>query len=201
MSTPFFRIRPAILTVSLAGLLGLTAVPGSAQRFGGITLRAPQNPVQAQGQTATPPPQPQTGTPARPTNPQRNQVPSAERYLSSEWWKDEDTQKELKLTPRQVQRISGIFEGRLRDFKPYYDDFLKQIAELDRITRERTVDVSTYSVQVTRVEGLRSKLNETRSVMLYRIYRELEPAQYDQLQKIWERRMGRRGGGPGPRPW
>ena len=51
-----------------------------------------------------------------------------------------------------------------------------------RLTRERLVDESTYSLQVARVEALRRRLNESRTVMLYRIYQELTPEQYKKLQ-------------------
>jgi hypothetical protein len=63
------------------------------------------------------------------------------------------------------------------------------------MTRARVVDVDTYSVQVMRVESARSKLSESRTVMLYRLARELTPEQYRKLLEIRDRRRT-----SGPRP-
>ena len=67
------------------------------------------------------------------------------------------------------------------------------------MAKERTVDVATYSIQVNRVEALRTELFKTRSVMLYEFYRMLSPEQYVKFQEIRERRRSGRGGGGGPR--
>jgi hypothetical protein len=114
----------------------------------------------------------------------------------SPWWKDEAIKKEMKLTDSQVRQISGIFDSRLKNITPWYDDYLKQFAELNRMAGERAVDVSTFEIQASRVETLRSRLNETRNVMLYRINKVLDPAQYQILQTIWERGGRGRGGAP-----
>jgi Spy/CpxP family protein refolding chaperone len=139
-----------------------------------------------------------------PRPPQGQRPPaSAEQFLQrGDWWKDEGIRKELNLTPRQVNRINAIFEGRVREATPFFDEFQKQLAELERLTKERTVAVATYTVQVNRAEALRSKLNETRYVMLYRILRELDPTQHQKLRELLDRRRNSRGGGPpAPRSW
>ena len=116
----------------------------------------------------------------------------------------EAVQKEMKLTSRQVQTINRLFESRVREFTPFLEDMNKQLVELNRMTAERTVDVSTFSVHVNRLEALRSKLNETRTVMLYTISKQLSPEQVEKLKELREqrdrRRMGR-GAGSLPRSW
>jgi hypothetical protein len=87
----------------------------------------------------------------------------------------------------------------VRYITPWLEEYNKQFAELDRMSRERTVDVATYEIQVNHVEALRSQLNSTRQVMLYRIYKMLDPAQYQSLQDIRDRGGRGRGGAPGPR--
>jgi hypothetical protein len=47
------------------------------------------------------------------------------------------------------------------------------------------------------VEWLRSQLNESRLMMLYRMYRELTPDQYHKLQEISDRMSRDRGRGAG----
>jgi Spy/CpxP family protein refolding chaperone len=130
----------------------------------------------------------------------QRQPPTAEQFMGrSQWWKDDAIKKEMKLTDMQVRQISAIFDGRVKSITPWYEDWLKQTAELDRMARERTVDVSTFEIQASHVETLRSRLNETRTVMLYRIYRVLDPGQYQILQDIRDRGGRGRGGAPGPR--
>jgi len=107
----------------------------------------------------------------------------------------------MNLTDAQVRVITQIYERRVREVTPFYEEFVKQLAELDRMTQERVVDEATYAVQVSRAEALRSKLNETRAVMLYTIYKRLDPAQYQKLREIRDRRRIGRGSAPNPRPW
>ena len=140
------------------------------------------------------PPPPGQGTP-RPT-------PSAEQFLASwDWWNDDAVKKELKLTDMQVRSISQIFDRRVREMTPTFEEYRKQRAELDRMTRERAVDEGTYALQVNRTQYLLSELNKTRYVMLYVIYRRLDPKQYEGLRTIRDRRFGRGGGAPPPRTW
>jgi len=172
---------------------------------------SPQTGTQAQSagrgavQTA-PPPQGRgqaVQTPPAPANPQAQgprQPPTAEQYLGRfQWWNDAAIKKEVKLTDLQVKSISSVFDNRVRSITPWLDAYNKEFAELDKMTRERTVDVTTFEIQANKVESLRSRLNETRTVMLYRIYRMLDPAQYQSLQDIWSRGGRGRGGAPGPR--
>lgn len=166
---------------------------GIEQSFGG-------NLGQKQGSGGSQTAPPAQGSSQTPPGQSGQRAPSPERFLSSTWWKDDNIRKELNLTERQVQRINGIFESRVRQITPFHNDYLKQLAELDRMTIERVVDEASYTIQVGRVEALRSKLSETRTVMLYRFYRELDPTQYQKLREIWNRRRGR-GGPPTPRTW
>lgn len=179
----------------LVSVLVMPSALESAQFFGHS---------QAQGRAAAAasqqtPPQTQ---PAAPRSNQSQQQPSAERFLGGgrTWWKEDRYKKELNLQPQQVREIDWIFADRVKRLTPYYDQWQKERAELDRLARERTVDDATFSIQVGRVESLRSKLNETRTVMLYQIMRKLTPQQYQKLQEMNERDRGR-GGSSTPRAW
>lgn len=116
-----------------------------------------------------------------------------------DWWNDADVQRELGLATDKVQRINDIYTRRSEDLKPIVEEFVKQSAELEKMTRARLVDERTYSVQVMHVESARSELNKSRTVMLYRLTRELTPEQYKKLQDIRDRRFGSRGRGPDPK--
>lgn len=176
---------------------------GSEQHFGGQAQTSGSSRA-----SQTPPPQTGRGqvvgaaNPA-PTQPGQRPQPTAEQMLSGWlWWKDEAVKKEMKLTDRQVQSINRVFEARVRYITPFNDELQKQLAELDRMAKERKVDEAIYAVQVSRAEALRSKLNETRYVMLYAISKQLSDEQVLQLKDIRDRhRAGRGGGGPIPRTW
>jgi Spy/CpxP family protein refolding chaperone len=115
--------------------------------------------------------------------------------LGWEWWNDADVQRELALSADKIKRINDLYGRRSQELRPILHEYQKQGAELDKMTRERVVDESTYLLQVMRVESLRVRLNETRLVMLYRFFRELTPEQHTKLQDIMDRRFKRGGRG------
>jgi Spy/CpxP family protein refolding chaperone len=168
----------------LSGLFLAVPILAFEQRFGG----SPSN----QAGRNTPPQQTPTPAPAQgPRSPATNRPDQ----FAWEWWKDEAVKKELKLTDAQVRSITRIYESRVRELKPISDELQKQWAELEKMTKERTVEVAVYSIQVNRAEALRTELNKTRSVMLYSIYRMLTPEQYEKVREIRDRRRAARGGG------
>jgi hypothetical protein len=203
--SPRIRTFPA---VSLLTFLLIAPATGADQRFGLQSQstgagRAGQTtaPPNTQGRGQTPPAagagaSGQTGQP-----PGQRQPQTAEQALAGwTWWKDEAVKKEMKLTDRQVQNINRIFEQRVRQITPFNDELQKQLAELDRMAKDRKVDVNAYAVQVSRTEYLRSKLSETRLIMLYAISKELSDEQVLQLRDIRDRHRAGRGGNPPPAP-
>ena len=187
------------LTV-FALFLTISAI-ASAQRFGGSgnqsAQRASQTPP-VTGSQAGRGQAPQTGTSAQAQTNRQNQGRS-DQLVGWEWWKDDEVKRELKLTENIARSIQRKYEDRVRMMKPVDEAYRKEFDELNRLSRERTVDVATYSIQVSRVDALRSELNKTRTVMLYEFYRMLTPEQYQKFQEIRDRRRSGRGGGGGPR--
>jgi Spy/CpxP family protein refolding chaperone len=121
-----------------------------------------------------------------PSGPGRGSSPS-----SWEWWNDAEVQKELGLTPEKLQRINSYYTRRNTELRPMVHEFFRQSAELEKMTRDRVADESTYALQVLRVESVRARLSESRTLMLYRISRELTPEQNQKLQNILDRRFDR----------
>jgi Spy/CpxP family protein refolding chaperone len=155
--------------------------------------------AKAQGGQVSKPPQ-TAAQPATPTSGQRSSgPPEGQRPLGPppeyKWWQDEAAKKELALTEQQAGRIDRIYDRRTKDIDPTVQEWLKQREELNRMTRERVVDVQTYQLQAARTDGLYSRIHESRTVMLYSLYKELTPDQYKKLQAIFDRNRGRRGGG------
>ena len=108
----------------------------------------------------------------------------------------------LAYTDEQVRKIREIFEKREAEVKPVWDQLNREGDRLDKMTRERLADEATYAVQVSKVHHLFADVRKSRTMMLYRMYRELQPEQYKKLQEIMERRRstdGRSSGPSGPR--
>lgn len=108
-----------------------------------------------------------------------------------EWWNDGGVQKELGLSADKVKQIDEYFQRRNRDLKPLVDLLTREKQDLDRMTQAATTDESVYSLQVFRVESLAARLRESRTMMLYRMFRSLQPDQYKKLQDILDRHYGR----------
>ena len=168
-ATGAFLVSSAL--VAAEGAPGLAAVPQQ------------QTTAQPAGQTA--PNQPPPGPPGNFGSPWS-------------WWSDPAVKKDLKLTEDQARKIRDIFEKREIEVKPLSDMLSREGDRLDRMTRERVADESTYALQVSKVQHLFARLRESRTVMIYRMYRELQPEQYKKLQEIMDRRRAMDGRG-GPR--
>jgi len=194
------RLVPAGVFVAMlliAPVLGRELAPAAqTQGSAGGRGASSQTPPPSQGKAQTPTTAPAAGQ----TGPR--QQPSAEQFLGWDWWTDEAVKKEMKLSDSVVRSITQIFNRNVQNLKPLYEEYVKQSAETDQMYRERTVDVSIFEMQVIRVESLRSKLNEARTVMLYRINKMLDPAQIQKLREIRDRRWAGRGRGASPpRSW
>lgn len=117
-----------------------------------------------------------------------------------EWWTDVDVKRTIGLTELQAKKIDEIYQDRRRRDMPYALQFATLWSELERMTEERAVDEGTYGVKVQAVEALGARLRESRTTMLYRIYRQLQPDQYAKLRDLNDRRIrDGRGRGAGPR--
>jgi Spy/CpxP family protein refolding chaperone len=116
------------------------------------------------------------------------------------WWKDADVIKEIGLSPDQAAKIDRISAQRSKQIDPFLQEYIQQNAELDRIMRERTVDPSMIELQASKVLALKSKVDESRIVMLYKMNLVLTAEQAKKLQAIWERNHDRGRGRSGRNP-
>lgn len=109
-------------------------------------------------------------------------------------------QRELGLSPDKVRRIDGIYRSRSANLQPTVEQYMRELAVLDAMTRAATADEASYNLQVVQVEALRSEISRSRTVMLYRFFRELQPEQHAKLQDIFAKRAAslmRERGNPG----
>jgi len=164
---------------------------------GASQLSASQAP-QGQGGTAAGAPSAQgAGRQAGPPDGRGGRAGDASGSTAWKWWNDLDVRRELKLTDEKARAIEAIFEKRQAEVKPWVDQLQKEQDRLNRMTQERLADVPTFTLQVSKLEALRSRLQESRTVMLYRIFLELQPDQFKKFQDIMDRRRRSDGRGRG----
>lgn len=114
------------------------------------------------------------------------------------WWRDEQVIAELGLTAEKSDRIEEIYLNRANRMRPFAAERDREMALLNEMVRERIASPEAFELQTSKVESLSAELRKSRWVALYRLYRELEPAQYEKLRKIFDDRRASRGrGGPG----
>jgi len=100
------------------------------------------------------------------------------------WWRSEQFQREMALTPEQVERIDKIFQDA-------WPALHSAKTDLDRLERELSATIADSSADEDRVlrlidgvEASRSALGRTRSLMLYRMHRVLTPEQRAILKSL-----------------
>lgn len=81
------------------------------------------------------------------------------------WWKSDQFQKEVGLTPDQCTRIDTVFQTALPKLRQGKQELDSQEAELSRLI-ETNADEAQVTKQVDRVEAIRGSLNKTRTLML-----------------------------------
>jgi hypothetical protein len=108
------------------------------------------------------------------------------------WWRDDQVKLDLGLTDDQVARIEAIYRERQEALGPFVREWFRQDRATAEMASARTASVEEFNLQVANLEALRAKLNESRTVMLYRMVLELDDEQYSKLQQVRDRRS--RGG-------
>jgi Spy/CpxP family protein refolding chaperone len=195
-----------VWALALSGLLAV-AGPGVVARV--RSEQAAGSQTQTQSQTAPP------ATPGQPG--QRGHFdgpggqfpgrggPSNPSPVSAnwDWWKDDAVKKEVGLRPEQASHIDRIYSVRMKEIDPTVQEYQKELDALDKMLADRVVDETALSVEMTKFYSLRTALQESRTLMLYRIEKVLDVDQYTKLKDILaqrfkeaEARRGRGGGYP-----
>jgi Spy/CpxP family protein refolding chaperone len=103
------------------------------------------------------------------------------------WWHDESIKKEIGLRDDQIRRIDALYERRAKDMAPFLQELSKEYDTLQQMTRERTVEDSTFAVQISKWSSLDQRIRDSRLLMNYRAYRVLDPEQYKKLQAYMDK--------------
>lgn len=128
--------------------------------------------------------------PPAPTQPQAQGQGGQDRRF---WWRDAALQKELGLSARQVGKIDRIWDTNMQSIRVLWKEMEAVEAEFNRLIKENTAEERVIALQIDRVEALRSQINKSRHLMIYRIHQVLTPDQYRKLTEHLERRRKDRG--------
>jgi Spy/CpxP family protein refolding chaperone len=101
------------------------------------------------------------------------------------WWKDAQFQKELSLTSDQSARIDAVFQTAMSTLRPKKEELDRQEAALSRLIATNAEE-TVVSLQVDKVEAIRTSMNKQRTLMLLRMRQVLSPDQRVRLNKLHE---------------
>jgi Spy/CpxP family protein refolding chaperone len=117
------------------------------------------------------------------------------------WWQDEKIKAELHLSLEQSARCEEIFQASYVKLKPVADDLGKREEQLSNLISGNDVTETELLKQADQVEALRSQLNKSRTLMLFRMRRVLSAEQRAKLVEIQKMQMERdRRGRPDRQP-
>jgi len=97
------------------------------------------------------------------------------------WWRSEQYQKNLGLTPDQVNRVEAVFQGVFPHLQKGRDELDRQEDALSRLIALET-DEAQVTRQVDKVEAIRADLNKKRTLLLFHMYQVLTPDQRVRLR-------------------
>ncbi|MDO8836917.1 MAG: Spy/CpxP family protein refolding chaperone [Vicinamibacterales bacterium] len=124
--------------------------------------------------------------------------PGAAHAQGFKWWQDEKVKAELSLTAEQVVNLENVFLELIPRMAAEKEALDKLESQLSTVIRDANMSEAEVVRQIDVVEGARSALGKTRTLMIYRLYRSLSPDQRTKMKALhqkWEderRKGGRR---------
>jgi Spy/CpxP family protein refolding chaperone len=109
---------------------------------------------------------------------------SAQQQLNWFWWKMEPS---LALTADQSAQIDAIFKEGIAQLQLQKTELDRQESKLSGMIASMTEEAQVVR-QIDRVEGVRSSLNKTRTLMLLHMRQILTPEQRTRLNALRDRR-------------
>jgi Spy/CpxP family protein refolding chaperone len=103
------------------------------------------------------------------------------------WWTSAEIKAEIGLTDAQSRAVEEIFQAVRPQLRAGWEELDRLEREVARLMTEDATDENRISAAIDRTESARASLNKTRTLMLYRMYRVLSPAQRVKLHAIHER--------------
>src|SRR5437868_325971 len=110
--------------------------------------------------------------------------PPDPRYM---WWKTPETRAELKISDQQSKDIDDIFQKTRPQLKTAKDELDRLNDMVSQMIKDGSADPDSVKTRVAELEQARARLNQARTMMLYRMHRVLSPDQRAKLNAKFER--------------
>ena len=111
------------------------------------------------------------------------------------WWQSEEVTALLDLSGEQAAELDRIYRRSLPKMHESYRRLNAEERTLSRMIANMQVEELDITRQIDRVEAARSELSKTRTLMVFRMYRVLDPAQRAALKEWMDLRRGDDGAG------
>ena len=107
------------------------------------------------------------------------------------WWQSEEVTALLDLSGRQAADLDRIYQRSLPKMHESYHRLNAEERTLSRMIANMQVEEIDITRQIDRVEAARSELSKTRTLMVFRMYRVLNPGQRTALKEWMDLRRDR----------
>ncbi|MEE2635742.1 MAG: periplasmic heavy metal sensor [Acidobacteriota bacterium] len=114
------------------------------------------------------------------------------------WWQSDEVKTLLELTNEQAESLDKIYRQTLPKRRESWRRLNAEERTLSQLIADMQVEEIDITRQIDRVEAARSELSKTRTLMVFRMYRVLNPGQRVTL-KEWRRRDDDESGARGRR--
>ncbi len=121
-------------------------------------------------------------------------TPTEAAQRRQKWWQSGTIKTAVGLSDKQSDDLETIFQATRPKLREQMRRLSKEEADLSSLIHTMEVEESEATLQIDKVEAVRSELSKTRTLMIYRMHRELTAQQRDTLRELGERRrkQGRR---------
>lgn len=120
------------------------------------------------------------------------------RAQGSKWWQTEKYQQELALSADQITRLEAEFQANEPTLRTQKSALEKCEEKLSQVIADPKSDERQVVAAVTKVDDARAELNQTRTLMLFRMRRILTDEQNAKMKALHDRDRERRPRGDGP---
>jgi len=111
------------------------------------------------------------------------------------WWQSDEVTALLGLSGDQAANLERIYQNTLPKMHDSYHRLNAEERTLSRMIANMQVEEIDITRQIDRVEAARSELSKTRTLMVFRMYRVLDPAQRTALKEWMDLKPDRRRSG------
>jgi Spy/CpxP family protein refolding chaperone len=115
------------------------------------------------------------------------------------WWIDPQLRQQLAITDAQSKAVEDIWQKSLPDLRKLWHQLNALEDQVSKMIQDGAPEAAV-TAQIEQTENTRAQANKARTLLIYRMYNVLKPEQRVKVTEIapplYERRDGRRGGGP-----